>query len=102
MFEPPHPLTSTFTLGIACGICFALIVIVARRRWHLRYAEPRRRVVVELTDGLPSDVDTELRARSTAFAQATGRPAAAPFFYSAMRDRVSVRLREPPRAEGNR
>jgi hypothetical protein len=89
MLDQPQPITSTFIVGIAFGVCLALIASWVWRRWHTRAAFPR--AAGTITDVLPPELDAGLRAKSRAFAEATGSPAAAPFVYSAIRDLALVR-----------
>ena len=90
MLDAPDPLSATFLFGIASGGGIAAAVWWARR-WRARLGESHS--VTRFTVVIPGDFDDELRARSRAFAEATGRPAAAPFVYGAMRDRTITRLR---------
>lgn len=91
MFHQAQPISSTFIVGIACGIVLTLIATWVWRRWRSRTALPR--IADTITDVLPPELDASLRAKSQAFAEAADRPAAAPFVYSAIRDLTLVRSR---------
>jgi hypothetical protein len=85
----PNPLTSTFALGVACGLGLACLAIWVWRKRRASAALPS--LAKDAGTQLPPDVDVELRRRSSAFARSTGHPASAPFVYSAMRDNVVAR-----------
>lgn len=89
MLNSIHPLTITFTLGVVCGTCSALIAVWVWRKSRTPAPLPR---MGNIAGGvLPSYVDADLQMQSHEFAEAAGRPATAPLVYSALRDRTLTR-----------
>ena len=91
MPDVPNPVTSTFIAGLAGGILLAVIALWLWRRWRARTIVLS--VIGPFAELIPPEIDSELRARSTTFAERTGRPSAAPLVYSAIRDLTIARGR---------
>jgi hypothetical protein len=82
MLTAPDPLTSSFLVGLACGIGLTLIVLTARAKFRRMRLDLRPAGFVSVSP----DIDVELRRRSAVAAKAVGEPSSAPFIYSAVRD----------------